>query len=84
MPEEYSFSGWYKWTTIPDEQQWHNTFRVSVHRDNTVSDYTRLGDRDLAVWVGKDPANYHFATYSYTDVYGNGEPNYHIDQPYGS
>ncbi len=35
-----------------------------------------MGDRDLAVWVGNQEGGiYAFATYTYTDLNGNGNPN---------
>ena len=43
-----------------------------------------LGDRDLAVWVGAgDGGIYTFATYTYTDLNGNGNPNVYQSVKHG-
>lgn len=43
-----------------------------------------LGDRDLAVWLGAgDGGIYTFATYSYTDMVGSGNPNLYKNVRYG-
>jgi len=34
LPEEYSVSGWFKWTEIDDGVQWHNVFRLTLFRSN--------------------------------------------------
>ena len=39
-----------------------------------------MGDRDLAAWLGTSEGGaYTFATYTYTDMYGKGNPN--INKP---
>jgi hypothetical protein len=49
---------------------------VTINNQNTNGNHVKLGDRDLAVWVGSgDGGVYSFATYSYTNLNGQGNPN---------
>jgi hypothetical protein len=50
---------------------------------DVLNDYTKRGDRDLAAWVSKNPPEYHFTTYTYTDLNGGGNPNVYKNTPYG-
>lgn len=49
-------------------------FRLTINDKQLNKNDSRLGDRDLAVWVGKTGI-LHFTTYTYTDLEGNGNPN---------
>ncbi|CAD8123997.1 unnamed protein product [Paramecium sonneborni] len=75
FPSEYSLSGWFKWKQTTMEQ-WHLAFRLHINKEETNKNAERLGDRTLAAWVS--PAQdgiYAFATYSYKNLNGAGDPN---------
>lgn len=55
-------------------------FRLTINDEEHNDNATKLGDRDLAAWVGN--GNLTFATYSYSDLHGNGNPNTHHDIAY--
>lgn len=56
-------------------------FRLTINDEEHNDNAGKLGDRDLAAWVGSS-GNLHFATYSYVDLHGNGNPNAHHDIAY--
>jgi len=49
FPEEYSVSGWWKWTG-PYTTDFHINFRLMVNGKPDNADHTRMGDRALCVW----------------------------------
>jgi glutamine amidotransferase-like uncharacterized protein len=56
-------------------------FRLALNDQEHNSNASLLGDRDLAVFLGTEGA-LQFATYSYTEVDGTGNPNAHQNVPY--
>lgn len=56
------------------KKPWHLGFRLTINQNYQNAD--NLGDRDLAFWVGNQGV-VAFATYSYSDLNGNGNPNIH-------
>jgi hypothetical protein len=57
---------------------------LTSNDENTNKNAEVLGDRDLAVWLGSgDGGIYAFATYSYNDLVGNGNPNVYKNVKYG-
>lgn len=69
---EYSISGWFRWVAPKKMQRYHAVFRMTTESDN--KDVRRLGDRDLAAFIGSQ-GEYVFATYYYDDLLGNGNAN---------
>ncbi|CAD8058815.1 unnamed protein product [Paramecium sonneborni] len=71
--EQYSWSGWFKWSSVI-QNAWHLAVRLS-----TLENYENknsLGDRTLCLWVGQQAGGIlYFSTYTYTDLYGSGNPN---------
>ncbi|CAK81122.1 unnamed protein product (macronuclear) [Paramecium tetraurelia] len=47
----YAVSGWLKWETLEDQDVWHTVFRLSENADADLEEI-KLGDRDLAVFLG--------------------------------
>jgi hypothetical protein len=45
-------------------------FRLTINDEKTNKDSKLLGDRTLAVWLGKNPGIFHLTTYSYQDLNG--------------
>jgi hypothetical protein len=52
--------------------RYHAVFRVTNEAEN--KDVRKLGDRDLASFIGSQ-GEYVFATYYYDDLLGNGNAN---------
>lgn len=52
--------------------RYHSVFRVTNEAEN--KDVRKLGDRDLAAFIGAQ-GEYVFATYYYDDLLGNGNAN---------
>jgi hypothetical protein len=78
FPEEYAVSGWFRWAVPVDQSIWHTAFRLTTN-DHWVNENAQLlGDRDLGLWIGNEKTNniMAFATYTYTDIAGNGYPNH--------
>ncbi|CAD8140693.1 unnamed protein product [Paramecium octaurelia] len=74
LAPEYSWSGWFKWTFIPNQQAWHLGVRLSVLQASENLSF--LGDRSLCMWVGQPEGGIlHFATYNYQNIYGGGNVN---------
>jgi hypothetical protein len=81
LPTQYAISGWFKWKPIPNQQTWHNAFRVSAFKN--PGNLESLGDRDLACWVGTPGGGqYYFASYTYTNLNCQGNPNVYDAIPY--
>jgi hypothetical protein len=58
-------------------------FRLTINDKLTNLNDALLGDRDLAAWVGSaNGGQLHFATYSYSDMVGDGQANVHEEIPY--
>lgn len=52
-------------------------FRLTINPEGVNQNAARLGDRTLSGWVGTAEGGIlHFPTYTYTDLNGNGNPNY--------
>ena len=65
-------------------EPWHLAFRLHINKELENKNAERLGDRTLAVWAS--PSNdgiYAFATYTYTNLNGAGNPNLYKAVPYG-
>jgi hypothetical protein len=54
---------------------------VTINDEATNKNVSLLGDRDLALWVGD--GIYAFATYTYNDMNGRGNPNVYKSVKYG-
>lgn len=64
-------------------EPWHLAFRLHINKEEQNQNAVRLGDRTLGAWVS--PAQegiYAFATYSYANLNGAGDPNAHKMVPY--
>jgi|APCry1669189070_1035195.scaffolds.fasta_scaffold630841_1 hypothetical protein len=48
---------------------------MTINQNQLNTDDRRLGDRDLIVYLNRADGSYHFGTYTYTDMNGNGNPN---------
>lgn len=59
-------------------------FRLTINNDAVNENVAKLGDRDLGLWIGNQQTSniMAFATYTYTDLAGNGNPNYWQAIPY--
>ncbi|CAD8146143.1 unnamed protein product [Paramecium octaurelia] len=77
----YSVSGWIKWEPIEDQDVWHTVFRLSENPDANLEEI-KLGDRDLAVYIGNYMVGnvFQFTTYTYS---GSGNPNLWDSLSYG-
>lgn len=75
FPNEYSCSGWFKWSPLKNQKPWHLGFRLTINDKDINKNASRLGDRTLAFWVGKAGGNLHFPTYSYSNLNGAGQAN---------
>ena len=72
FPEEYAVVGWFKWRSTV-QNPWHVMFRLTINDKLTNQNDALLGDRDLGAWVGSANGGLlHFATYSYTNLVGDG------------
>lgn len=63
--EEYSYSGWMKWSKPLVPMAWHIIARLSMEPKEKVENAVKIGDRTLSLWKGD--GFYHFATYSCKD-----------------
>ncbi len=48
----YSVAGWFKWNPTTFGDKWHVAFRVASTEPRSLTNAEKLGDRDLAAWVG--------------------------------
>lgn len=80
FPEEYSIGGWFKWRGTKMEQ-WHLGFRMHINKGQNNANVAKLGDRALALWASNSGI-YAFATYTYTNLNGAGNPNVFKNVPY--
>ncbi|CAD8193962.1 unnamed protein product [Paramecium pentaurelia] len=84
--QEYSISGWFKWHTIQEQttNSWFSAFRLTMNNPAVNKNAKLLGDRDLALFVGNEKKDsvLAFTTYTYEDLYGNGNPTYWQAVPY--
>ncbi|CAD8162253.1 unnamed protein product [Paramecium octaurelia] len=84
--QEYSISGWFKWHTIQEAttNSWFSAFRLTMNNPAVNKNAKLLGDRDLALFVGNEKKDsvLAFTTYTYEDLYGNGNPTYWQAVPY--
>lgn len=62
---EYSVSGWAKWVDPGKTNPWNTLFRLSVVRNEEITNLNNPGDRTLLLLKGN--GYYHFSTYSCTD-----------------
>lgn len=67
--EEYAVWGWAQWASTPEKQAWHNIFRISDHKEPIGDNIGKLGDRNLAVWVGA--GFIHFTCYTFGFMAGD-------------
>ena len=62
----------------------HLAFRLHINKELENKYAERLGDRTLAVWASpRSHVIYAFATYTYTNLNGAGNPNLFKSVPYG-
>jgi hypothetical protein len=75
FPSEYGVTGWFKWSGayIAD---WHMHFRLTINAKADNGDYTKLGDRVLALWANKGLFLYG-SVYRYDNMVGAGDPDIH-------
>lgn len=50
--EEYSVSGWFRWTPPAARGPWHLAYRLSPFREAEMGNMEKIGDCDLVCWVG--------------------------------
>lgn len=81
FPKEYAVSGWFKWRTVKMEP-WHLAFRLHINKGEENANVAKLGDRGLALWPSNSGV-YAFATYTYTNLNGAGNPNVYQTVSYG-
>ncbi|CAD8207149.1 unnamed protein product [Paramecium pentaurelia] len=82
--QEYSVSGWFKWYPVQNPESWYSAFRLTLNNLAVNQNAKQLGDRDLALFVGSEKKDsvLAFTTYTYSDLYGNGNPTYWQAIPY--
>jgi hypothetical protein len=81
LQDEYAVSGWYKFS--PPQQVWHGVFRLTMNNKPDNRDASRLGDRDLVVFLHN--SNQYFpVTYSYGNMYMGGDSNRYVSIPHGN
>lgn len=71
---EYAVHGWMQWIDWKPDT-WNNLIRVTYSRDGNQGNADKIGDRDLALWVGPGYFHYTTSTYSY-----NGGDNWNVVQ----
>jgi len=71
--EEYSVSGWVKWSNDPKAETWHLVVRLSMVSLEAVQDAEKPGDRTLAAWKGD--GYYQFATFTCGTAENDCNPN---------
>ena len=72
FPNEYSVSGWFKW--VGGQSGWYMAYRLTMNNKTDNQDASRLGDRDLSVFLHE---NQHFypSTYTYANMEAAGDAN---------
>ena len=78
---EYSVTGWIRWDS-PSVGPWYNVWRLSIYKEEDNLNTKRLGDRDHTLFKNLD--NYHFTSYSYSNINGGGNANVWLNIPHGS
>lgn len=51
FPHDYSVSGWFRWTPMDNQREWHFAFRLTMN-EPSMKEENILGSRDLSMWVG--------------------------------
>ena len=72
FPTEYSVSGWFKW--MGSQSGWYMAYRLTMNNKVDNQDASRLGDRDLSVFLHSNQ-NYYPSTYTYTNANMGGDAN---------
>lgn len=70
---EYSVSGWVKWVEPAKPSPWTSVCRLSVVREDQITNLNNPGDRTLVLLKGS--GFYHFSTYSCSDQENTCEKN---------